>query len=264
MSLRERHRITMRGHGKSPIIFVHGYGCDQNIWRLLTPFFEPEHSLVLYDQAGVGEAGPATYDRIKYGSLEGHADDLIAICDALGLGPVLVIGHSVGATIALLAARRRPALFQRLILLGPSPCYVDDGDYVGGFDRAGLDEMLDFLRINHAGWSAQMAPVIMGNPERPELAAELQASFCRNDPVVAHLSAKVAFLSDHRSDLAGVNTPTLIVQSDDDVVAPVSVGRYMHAALPQSTLVVLRAGGHCPHLSAPALVAATINAYLAA
>lgn len=264
MSLVERHRITIHGHGKSPVVFVHGYGCDQNIWRLLTPLLKPEHTLVLYDQAGAGNTDPATYDRAKYGSLEGHADDLIAICEMLELGPVLVVAHSAGATIALLAAKRRPALFERLILLGPSPCYINDGDYVGGFDRAGLDELVDFLRINHAGWSEQMAPIIMGNPERPELAAELEASFCRNDPVIAHLAAKVAFLSDHRSDLAGVTTPTLIVQSDDDVVAPVSVGRFMHAAMPGSTLVVLRAGGHCPHLSAPALVAETINAYLAA
>lgn len=264
MSLMERHRITIRGDGQSPVIFVHGYGCDQDIWRLLTPYFKPNHTVVLYDQAGAGKSDPCLYDRVKYSSLEGHADDLIAICEMLALGPVLVVAHSIGATIALLAVKRRPELFERLIMVGPSPCYFNDGDYSGGFDRAGLDEMVEFLRINQAGWSAHMAPVIMGNPDRPELTAELEASFCRNDPVIAHLSAKVAFLSDHRDDLAGVTIPSLILQSDDDVVAPVAVGRYMHAVMPQSELVVLGSGGHCPHLSAPALLAETINAYLAA
>lgn len=264
MSLMERHRITIRGSGKPPMVFVHGYGCDQNIWRLLTPAFEPDYTTVLYDQAGAGKSDPCLYDRVKYASLEGHADDLIAICQVLAMGRVTVVAHSIGATIALLAARRQPDLFDRLILVGPSACYFNDGDYIGGFDREGLDEMVEFLRINHAAWSAQMAPVIMGHPERPELAAELEASFCRNDPVIAHHYAKVAFLSDHRADLVAVTTPSLILQSDDDVVAPVTVGRYMHAVMPQSTLVMLRAGGHCPHLSAPALVARTIHDYLTA
>ncbi len=264
MSLMERHRITIRGGDTKPLIFVHGYGCDQNIWRLLTPYFKPDHTVVLYDQAGAGKWDPRDYDKAKYATLEGHAEDLIAICDMLALGPVTVIAHSMGTTIALLAAKGRPDLFERLILVGPSPCYVNDGDYLGGFDRTELDEMVEFLRINHAGWSAHMAPIIMGNPDRPELATELEASFCRNDPVIAHQAAQVAFLSDHRADLAAVTTPSLILQSDDDVIAPVSVGQYMHAAMPQSDLVILRAGGHCPHLSAPDLVAAAINDYLAA
>ena len=263
MSLVERHGITIRGQGEKAMIFVHGYGCDQNIWRLLTPYFERSHSLVLYDQMGAGKSDLRAYDKAKYASLEGYADDLIAICAMLDRGPVIVVAHSVGATIALLAAKRRPELFESLVTIGPSPCYLNDGDYPGGFDRAGLDEILDFLQINLTGWSALMAPVIMGNPERPELTAELQASFCRNDPVIAHLFARVTFLSDHRGDLMAIGTPTLILQSDDDVIAPVAVGRYMHEAMPAAALVILRAAGHCPHVSAPALVAEAMTDYLA-
>lgn len=264
MSLVERHSITTHGQGEKTMVFVHGYGCDQNIWRLLTPFFTHSHALVLYDQAGAGNSDLGAYDRHKYASLEGYADDLIAICAMLDRGPTIVVAHSVGATIALLAARRRPDLFEKLILVGPSPCYLNDGAYRGGFDQAGLEEILEFLQLNLAGWSAQMAPVIMGNPERPELAAELEASFCRNDPVIAHLFARVTFLSDHRAALAAVTTPALILQSDDDVIAPVAVGTYMHAAMPDAELVILRSAGHCPHVSAPGMVAAAIVDYLAA
>ena len=264
MSLVERHSITTLGQGEKTMIFVHGYGCDQNIWRLLTPYFKQTHTLVLYDQAGSGKADPGAYDKTRHASLEGYADDLIAISQMLGRGPLIVVAHSVGATIALLAARRRPELFDQLVLIGPSPCYLNDGDYAGGFDRAGLEEILEFLQINLVGWSAQMAPVIMGNPERPELAAELEASFCRNDPVIAHLFARVAFLSDHRTALAAVATPALILQSDDDVIAPLTVGTYMHAVMPDAELVILQSAGHCPHVSAPDLVAAAMRDYLAA
>ena len=264
MSLAQQHAISIRGRGETPMIFLHGYGCDQNMWRLMTPYFEPSHKVVLYDQIGAGKSDVSAYDKAKYASLEGYADDLIAICQVLALGPVVVVAHSVGCTIALLAARRRPELFDRLALVGPSPCYVNEGDYVGGFARNELDEMLEFLQINHAGWSARMAPVIMGHPERPELAAELEASFCRIDPTIAHEFAKATFLSAHRAELADVTTPTLILQSDEDVVAPVTVGSYMHAVMPDSALVVLRSPGHCPHISAADRVAAAILHYLAA
>ena len=262
MSLAQQHAISIRGQGDVPMVFLHGYGCDQNMWRLMTPYFEQSYKVVLYDQIGAGKSDLSAYDKVKYASLEGYADDLIAICTELGLGPVIVVAHSVGCTIALLAARRRPDLFDRLILVGPSPCYINDDTYVGGFERAELDEMLEFLQINHAGWSAHMAPIIMGNPERPELAAELEASFCRTDPTIAHEFAKVTFLSDHRADLPDVSTPMLILQSDEDVIAPVSVGSYMHAALPVSDLVVLKSPGHCPHISAAARVSAAIIHYL--
>lgn len=264
MSLVERHAITVSGQGETPMVFVHGYGCDQNMWRLMTPYFEPTHKVVLYDQMGAGRSDLDAYDKAKYASLEGFADDLIAVCESLALPPAIIVAHSISGTIALLAAKRRPELFARLILVGPSPCFINDGDYIGGFDRAGIEEMLEFLQLNHAGWSAQMAPVIMGNPDQPELAAELEASFCRTDPRVARQFARTTFLSDHRADLPKVGTPTLILQCDDDVVAPLSVGNYMHAAMPHADLVILRSAGHCPHISAAPLVSETIIGYLAA
>ena len=264
MSLVQRHAISILGRGQTPMIFLHGYGCNQSIWRLMTPYFEDTYKLVLYDQMGAGNSDLSCYDKDKYASLEGYADDLIAICEGLALGPMIVVAHSVGSTFAFLAARRRPELFDRLILVGPSPCYINDGNYVGGFERAEVDDMLEFLQINHAAWSAQMAPIIMGNPERPELAAELETSFCRTEPKIAHQFAKATFLSDHRAALADVVTPALIMQGDDDVIAPLTVGAFMHAVMPHTEMVIVHAGGHCPHVSAPGALSEAIIDYLAA
>jgi sigma-B regulation protein RsbQ len=264
MSVAIRHCVKIEGSGDKPIVFLHGYGCDQNMWRLVTPRFEADHKIVLYDQMGAGNSDLSAYSKTKYANLSGYADDLIAICDELELRDVRVVAHSVSGMIALLAARKRPELFDRLIMVGPSPCYIDDGDYVGGFSREGIDDLLGFLEINHAGWSAQMAPVIMGNPDRPELGAELEASFCRTDPAIAHQFAKATFLSDHRADLTEIATPTLILQSAEDVVAPVTVGEYMKNVMIAPTLVILESEGHCPHISAPDLVSDAILDYLAA
>jgi sigma-B regulation protein RsbQ len=264
MSVAIRHCVKITGSGEKPLVFLHGYGCDQNMWRLMTPRFEADHKIVLYDQMGAGNSDLSAYSKTKYANLSGYADDLIAICDELELKDVRVVAHSVSGMIALLAARKRPELFDRLIMVGPSPCYIDDGDYVGGFSREGIDDLLGFLEINHAGWSAQMAPVIMGNPDRPELGAELEASFCRTDPVIAHQFAKATFLSDHRADLTAIATPTLILQSAEDAVAPVSVGEYMKDVMVAPTLVILESEGHCPHISAPDLVSDAILDYLAA
>jgi len=264
MSVAIRHCVNVKGSGEKPMVFLHGYGCDQNMWRLVTPRFEASHKIVLYDQMGAGNSDLSAYSKAKYANLFGYADDLIAICDEMGLKGVHVVAHSVSGMIALLAARKRPELFDRLIMVGPSPCYINDGDYAGGFSREGIDELLGFLEINHAGWSAQMAPVIMGNPDRPELGAELEASFCRTDPVIAHQFAKATFLSDHRADLTEIATPTLILQSAEDAVAPVTVGEYMNDVMVAPTLVILESEGHCPHISAPDLVSDAILDYLAA
>ena len=263
MSLIDRHAVTVSGRGTKPMVFLHGYGCDQNMWRLMTPFFEEAHKVVLYDQIGAGRSDLSAYDKDKYNRLQGYADDLIAICDELALGPVVVVGHSIGGTIALLAAKKRPDLFERLVMVGPSPSFINDGDYVGGFDRSDIDDMLEFLQLNHEGWSSQMAPIIMGNPDRPALAEELEASFCRTDPQIAKQFARATFLSDHRADLVDVNTPTLILQSDDDTIAPVSVGTYMAQTMRNAQMVLLRAQGHCPHISSAPLVSKAILDYLA-
>ena len=203
---------------------------------------------------------PTTADR--YSSLEGYADDVLEICQELSLNDVIFVGHSVSAAIGIIAAIRQPDRFKKLILVGPSPCYVNDGDYVGGFTRASIDELLDFLDSNHLGWSSAMAPAIMGNADRPELGAELANSFCRTDPEVAKQFARVTFLSDTRQDLAKLKVPSLILQCSDDIIAPACVGEYMHRQLPDSRLTILDANGHCPHLSEPEKTIAAIRSYL--
>lgn len=262
MSASSRNNVRVRGAGENAIVFAHGYGCDQNMWRHVAPAFEGEFRTVLFDLVGAGGSHFAAYDPAKYGDLSGHADDLIEICNELQLRNAVFVGHSVGAMIGILASLKAPGLFQKLILVGPSPRYIDDGDYVGGFSAAQIDELLDFLGNNHMGWSAAIAPVIMGNADRPELGEELKDSFCRMDPVIAQEFARVTFTSDNRADLSKVTTPTLILQCSDDIIAPAAVGDYVHRQIPGSTLVQLRATGHCPNLSAPAEVVAAVRAYV--
>jgi len=258
-----RNNVRVLGNATGrPMVFVHGFGCSQEMWRFLTPAFEDDHRLVLYDLVGAGGSDLSAYDRGRYDSLHAHADDLVGILRALDLADAVVVAHSVGAVIAALAAAREPTRVGALVLVGPSPRYLNDGDYVGGFEREDIDGLLDALDANYLGWSSVMAPLIMGNAERPELGEELAASFCRVDPAIAAHFARVTFLSDNRRDLAAVTTPTLVVQCSDDVIAPASVGAFVRDAMPDSTLVVLAATGHCPHLSAPDELAAAVRAYL--
>lgn len=257
-----RNAVTVTGTGK-PLVFLHGYGCDQTMWRYIAPQFTRRRQQVLYDHTGSGRSDLNAYDKSKYATLHGFADDLIEICEDLNLQDVDVLGHSAGAMIALLAAKKRPDLFDRLMLLGPSPCYINNGDYIGGFERAGIDELLDFLELNHEAWAAQMAPAVMGHADRPELAAALEVYFRSNDPAIAHHFARTIYMSDHRADMAGITTPCLIMQCADDIVAPVEVGDYLHRQLTNSQLVVLDTQGHYPQFSAPTKVTAAIQAYLA-
>ena len=258
-----RNAVTVTGNPSGqPIMFVHGYGCDQNMWRFVTPAFADTHRIVLFDHVGNGRSDLRAYDEKKYSTLNGYADDVLEIIDEHGLSDVVFVGHSVSAMIGILAAIREPEKFAKLVLIGPSPRYLDDEGYVGGFQRADLEDMLDSLDSNYLGWSSAMAPVIMGNPERPELGEELKNSFCRTDPQIARHFARVTFLSDNRSDLPRLHTPALVLQCSDDVIAPTSVGEYVHAQLPGSTLVYMNATGHCPNLSAPDETIAAIRAYL--
>jgi sigma-B regulation protein RsbQ len=245
------------------IVFAHGYGCDQNMWRFVAPAFAADHRVVLFDLAGCGGADPALHDPARHASLQGHAGDLRALLRDLGRGPVVFVGHSVSAMIGALAAIAEPALFEALVMLGPSPCYLNDGDYRGGFGREDIEGLLDLLDGNHHAWAAQMAPVIMGNADRPELAAELEASFCRMAPGAARVFARVTFTSDCRAQMPLVGVPTLVLQSQDDAVAPVAVGEWVAARIPGSTLAHLGARGHCPHVSAPEETARAIRAWLA-
>jgi sigma-B regulation protein RsbQ len=234
------------------------------MWRHVTPAFEDTHRVVLFDHVGAGGSDLSAYDPGRYGRLQGYAQDVVEVVEALDLPPVVFVGHSVSAMIGVLAAADRPDLFDRLVLVGPSPRYVDDEGYRGGFGQDEIDELLETMDGNYLGWSQHIAPVIMGVPDRPELGEELAGSFCRTDPAIARRFARTTFLSDNRSDLARVRTPSLVVQCRDDVIAPVEVGRYVHAHLPDSELVLLDVTGHCPNLSAPDLLTAAMSDYLAA
>jgi sigma-B regulation protein RsbQ len=244
------------------MLFAHGFGCDQNMWRFMAPAFEDEYRIVLFDHVGAGRSDITAYDREKYGTLDGYAIDVLEICEELGLEDVVLVGHSVSAMIAVLAAKRQPARFDALVLVGPSPRYIDVDEYTGGFSRLDIEELLDSLDANYLGWSSAMAPAIMGNPERPELGQELTNSFCRTDPEIAKHFARVTFLSDNREDLSAVTIPTLILQCSDDIIAPPAVGAFIHARMPNSELVQLKATGHCPNLSAPAETTAAVKDFL--
>jgi sigma-B regulation protein RsbQ len=263
VTVAERNRVRLSGVPSGrPMLFAHGYGCDQEMWRFLVPEFEVDHRVVLFDYVGSGKSDLSAYDPDRYGSLRGYAADVVDICRELGLSDVVFVGHSVSAMIGVLALQQAPDLFGALVMIGPNPRYVDDDGYVGGFSRPDIVGLLDALDANHLGWSAQMAPVIMGNPDRPELAQELTNSFCRTDPDIARQFARVTFLSDNRDDLPGVAVPTLVLQCSQDVIAPDVVGRYVHERIPGSTFTQLAATGHCPHLSAPDETIAAIRAFL--
>jgi sigma-B regulation protein RsbQ len=260
----ERNNVHVGGNPDGPaIVFAHGFGCDQNMWRFVVPAFEDRYRTVLYDHVGFGGSDLDAFDVERHDQLQGYADDAIDIIRELDLGPVIYVGHSVASMIGVRAAITAPELFDRLVLVCPSPCYIDDGDYVGGFTRIDIEGLLDSLDSNYLGWSSAMAPVIMGNDDRPELGAELTNSFCRTDPEIARRFARVTFLSDSRDDLPILPTPSLILQCSDDAIAPTEVGEYVHRRIPDSDLVLLDATGHCPNLSAPAETVAAIAAYLA-
>jgi len=258
-----RHNVTVTGAPDGqPMLFAHGFGCDQHMWRFVAPAFEDRYRTVLFDHVGAGGSDLSAYDPAKYASLDGYAEDVVALCRALGVQGGVFVGHSVSAMIGVLAAKRAPGLFARLVLVGPSPRYIDDGDYVGGFSEAQIHELLELLDSNHMGWAQAMAPVIMGNPDRPELGQELTESFCRTDPEIARRFARVTFLSDNRADLADVTLPTLVLQCTQDVIAPMTVGEYVRDHMPDASLVVLDAAGHCPNLSAPTETADAIDAFV--
>jgi sigma-B regulation protein RsbQ len=262
MNTFEKHNIKTLGKGDRTMLLAHGYGCDQVMWRFLSPAFQDEYRVVLFDHVGAGKSDLSQYSREKYGSLNGYADDVLEIIEAVEGAPVVFVGHSVSSMIGILAANKKPEYFSRLILVGPSPCYINDKEYVGGFTRVDIEGLLQTLDANHLGWSQAMAPVIMKNDARPELAAELADSFCRTDPAIAKHFARVTFLSDNRADLSRLSVPALVMQCSDDSIAPQAVGEYVHRRLAGSRYVSLKATGHCPHLSAPAETIQSIKEYL--
>ena len=251
MSVSKRNNVVLKGKGKAVIMFAHGFGCDQNMWRYITPAFEESYKVVLFDHVGAGASDLKAYSIEKYDTLEGYADDILEITEELNLEDIIFVGHSVSALIGIIAAQKKPGVFKSLVLVGPSPSYINEGDYIGGFTRPQIDELLESLDQNHLGWSMAMAPVIMGNPERKELGEELANSFCRTDPDIAKHFARTTFLTDKREILPNSNIPALILQCSNDVIAPIAVGEYMHRHMAHSKLVIMKATGHCPNLSAP-------------
>ncbi len=262
MSVITRNNVQILGDFGSPIVFAHGFGCDQNMWRFVTPNFTGDFRVVLFDLVGAGRSDLRAWSPDRYSRLEGHADDVLEILRELDLGKAIFVGHSVSAMIGVLAARAAPELFSHLVLVGPSPRYINDGNYVGGFNALEIEELLEFLDSNHMGWSTAMAPMIMGNPDRPELGEELTNSFCRTDPEIARHFARTTFTADNRSDLDHVAIPTLILQCREDIIAPPAVGKYVHDAIPDSRLVILDATGHCPNLSAPEATSTAIRDFV--
>ena len=263
MSVLGRNNVKIVGSGSKPMVFAHGYGCDQNMWRYVVPAFADDYKIVLYDLTGSGRSDLAAYNHQKYATLAGHATDILELCDELDLTDVTLVGHSVSAMTGLLAINRAPDRFASLVMVCPSPCYVNDGDYVGGFSREDVDGLLEFLDSNFLGWSSSMGPAIMGVPGQPELAEELTNSFCRTDPEIARHFGRVTFLSDHRADVPKLSRRSLILQTTDDLVAPIAVGQWLHRTLPTSELAIMRATGHCPHLSAPSQTIQEMQRFLA-
>jgi sigma-B regulation protein RsbQ len=264
MNAVERNNVVVRGaeHDGVPLVFAHGFGCDQHAWNDVAPAFEDDHPVILFDAVGAGDSVLTAYDRVRYGSLDGYAQDVVEILDELGLDDVVFVGHSVAAMVGVLAARRRPELFRNLVLVAPSPRYLNDEGYVGGFEREDIDEMLEALAANYFGWAHAMAPAIVGNADRPEIGEWLTSSFCRTDPEIAEHFARVTFLSDNRADLPRVATPSLVLQCRSDVLAPDSVGAFVEERMPNARLLRLEATGHCPNLSSPGEVIAAIRSVL--
>ena len=250
------------GSGAETLLFAHGYGCDQSMWRHITSAFEDRYKIVLFDYVGSGLSDVSGFDRNRYSTLRGYAQDVNEILDELGLSQVNFVGHSVSSMIGALAFLERPDHFKTLTMIGPSPSYINSDGYVGGFDRSDIDALLQTLESNHVAWSATMAPVIMGYPQDSEFTNELEANFCRMDPFLANHFARVTFLSDNRADLAGITAKTLILQCQSDAIAGMAVGEYVHACLPQSQFVVMNATGHCPHISSPNEVIRELQAFL--
>lgn len=265
MDVRSRNHVKVSGRMDGPVVMLaHGFGCDQNMWRLVVPTLERDFTVVLFDHVGAGRSDLSAWSKDRYSSLDGYVEDMLEICRELDLGPVTFVGHSVSAMMGVLAAARHPEYFAGLVLLAPSPCFIDDptAGYRGGFSAEDIEELLQSLDANYLGWSGAMAPVIMGNPERPELGEELTSSFCATDPDIQRVFARVTFLSDNRADLARVTVPTLVAQCSSDAIAPPEVGAFVQEQIKDSRLVTLNATGHCPQLSAPEETTETITAFV--
>lgn len=247
----QRNNVTVFGDGQTPLIFAHGFGCDQNMWRFITPAFKKEFKIILFDYVGSGKSDVSAYKSERYNSLRGYARDILDIIHTMDLHEVILVGHSVSSMIGALAAIEEPQKFKSLIMIGPSPCYLNEEEYKGGFEHSTIQELLGLMEKNYIGWANFFAPEVMKNEDKPELTAELEESFCSTDPVIANEFAKATFLADNRADLPKIDVPVLIIQSEEDSIAPVAIGEYVHSKIKESTFKLISAKGHCPHMSHP-------------
>ena len=261
----ERNNIHEMGNlaARETILFAHGYGSDQTAWRFITPAFEKDYHLVLYDLMGCGKSDVDSYNRSEYESLYDYADDLIEICDRLELRQVTLVAHSVSGMIGALASIKRPGLFKRMVFIGASPCYLVDGDYNGGFTRDAVAGLLNAIGDNYLTWARGFAPVAMNAPEQPFLGDEFALSLSSMRPDVSLGIATTIFLSDHRKNLDTMEGPVLILQAHNDVAVPDAVGEYLQRVIPGSRLQWISTNGHFPHLSNPAEVIEAIEGFLA-
>ncbi|MGI8637584.1 MAG: alpha/beta fold hydrolase [Segetibacter sp.] len=250
-SVEARNNVNIFGKGSQPMLFAHGFGCDQNMWRFITPAFEDDYKIILFDYVGAGKSEILAYNADRYATLSGYAQDLLEICGELQLRNVIFVGHSVSAMVGLLAANEQPNYFSKMVMVSPSPSYINDGDYVGGFERTDIEGLLDMMDKNYIGWANFLAPNVMANSDQPDLGEELTQSFCSTDPVIARRFAETTFFSDNRQDLKYNKLDTLVLQSSEDMIAPLEVGDYLDKHLPYSKLRVMKATGHCPHMSHP-------------
>lgn len=261
MEALKRNNVKVFGKGK-PIIFAHGYGLDQHMWQHITPAFADTHQIILFDHVGAGNSDLSSYDRTKYNSLHGYTADLLEICEILKLEKPIFVGHSVSAMIGILAAIQKPELFEKIVLIGPSACYLNRDGYIGGFNQEDIEGLLVSIDDDYLGWATSMAPVLMRNADHPELASELAKAFCQVKPEIASHFARVTFLTDNRSHLNKVKIPTLILQASDDLVAPVNAGQFIKDSISNSKMITLKATGHFPSMSAPAETISAIKTFI--
>ncbi len=260
--IKKRNYVKVFGKGTKPMVCAHGFGCDQNMWRFVTPAFEDQYKIVLFDYVGCGKSDLSFYNEERYSTLNGYAQDVLDVCNDLKLTNVIFVGHSVSSMIGMLAAIEQPETFSKMIFLGPSPRYINDPPYKGGFEKKDLEGLLDTMDNNYIGWANFLAPVIMKNNDRPELADELKESFCSTDPKLARKFAEVTFFSDNRKDLSRLKVPTLVLQCSDDAIAPDEVGEYVNKNIPGSRFKKMEANGHCPHMSHPEETIALMKEFL--
>lgn len=259
----KRNNVNIIGKGEKTIVFGHGLACDQKIWDTILPYFEEDYQIVLYDYVGSGDSDFSAFDTERYSTMHGYAKDLLEILEAIDVGEVIFVGHSVSAMIGILASIEKPEYFENLILIGSSPRYLNEHpNYHGGYDESDIEELITMMEMNFSGWATLAAANFMNNPDRPLLTEQLIEVYNEEDPAMMKSFAEVVFLSDHRQDLPEVTIPSLIMQCSEDSIVPLESAEYLHKHLKNSKLIVMEATGHYPQISYPEETVNTILEYI--